>query len=413
MKNAPIRFLIIVGALTMASIIFIQIYWVSQAVDRQEEQFNHSVQMALRSVVEALCEINGNDIPSNDPIDQLSNNYFIARTNYRIDLESLDYLLKAEFEKRNIGQDYEFGVYDCQTDRMVYGDFVSLREQKGKTTPKGELPKLVNDEYYFGVYFPGKAAGMVNSLGFWKWTSILTLIILIFFSYALFVILKQKRLSEIQRDFINNMTHEFKTPLATLQVSSDVLVKEAGSERLKRYAGIIREETDRLQKHVWQLLETSLLDHVSRPQKQERIAVLGAIQAVVERYRGIPGKVISETYDAGEPVVSGDPMLFETMMFNLIDNAVKYGKRDIGIRVEETANRVTLEISNDGGLIPAKEQKKIFKKFYRINQGNLHDVKGFGLGLYLVKSAVRLFHGSIRVHSTPSLTAFIVSIPKA
>ncbi|MFT7031461.1 MAG: two-component system phosphate regulon sensor histidine kinase PhoR, partial [Marinoscillum sp.] len=110
----------------MIAILVVQIYWVMQAIDREEEQFNHSVQMAMRNVVESLCQINGNDIPSNDPIDQLSSNYFIARTNYKIDLASLDYLLKAELQKRNIEQDYEYGVYDCQTDQMVYGDFVSF-----------------------------------------------------------------------------------------------------------------------------------------------------------------------------------------------------------------------------------------------------------------------------------------------
>ena len=207
MKNLPIRILVIAGALSMIAIVVVQIFWITQVMDRQEEMFDRSVQMALRNVVETLCEVNGNDIPSNDPIDQLTSNYFIARTNYKIDLNSLDYLLKAELQRRKIDMDYEFGVYDCQSDRMVYGDFVALDSKKGKVNPTGKLPKLVNDEYYFGVFFPGKTAGIVNMLGIWKVTTVLILIILVVFSYALFVILRQKRLSEIQRDFINNMTH--------------------------------------------------------------------------------------------------------------------------------------------------------------------------------------------------------------
>jgi len=106
MKNTPIRFLVILGTLSLVAILVGQVYWVMQAIDREEEQFNHSVQMAMRNVVESLCQINGNDIPSNDPIDQLSSNYFIARTNYGIDLKSLDYLLKAELQKRNISTGY-------------------------------------------------------------------------------------------------------------------------------------------------------------------------------------------------------------------------------------------------------------------------------------------------------------------
>ena len=137
MKNLPIRILVIAGALSMIAIVVVQIFWITQVMDRQEEMFDRSVQMALRNVVETLCEVNGNDIPSNDPIDQLTSNYFIARTNYKIDLNSLDYLLKAELQRRNIEMDYEFGVYDCQSDRMVYGDFVALDSKKGKVYPLG------------------------------------------------------------------------------------------------------------------------------------------------------------------------------------------------------------------------------------------------------------------------------------
>ncbi len=412
MKNTPIQFLVVLGTLSMIAILIVQVYWVTQAIDREEEQFNHSVQMAMRNVVESLCQINGNDIPSNDPIDQLSRNYFIARTNYKIDLKSLDYLLKAELQNRNIDEDYEYGVYDCQTDRMVYGDFVSLQDQNSEVKPTGQLPKLVNDEYYFGIYFPGKTAGLVSNLGLWQVTSGLTLLILIFFSYALFIILKQKRLSEIQRDFINNMTHEFKTPLATLQVSTEVLSQEAVSDRQKRYADIVKQELSRMEVHVNQLLETSLLDH-QEPRK-ESIPVLRALLDQCDHFKAITTKEFETSFEnlSSKCQVLSDPRVFETLVFNLLDNAFKYGDRTISINAWESDKDCFLEIKNDGRTISKKDQSKIFEKFYRVSEGDLHDVKGFGLGLYFVKRALKKMKGKVSVQSANGNTSFLLSIPK-
>ncbi|HCX25070.1 MAG: hypothetical protein CMB80_06435 [Flammeovirgaceae bacterium] len=410
MKNLPIRILVIAGALSMIAIVVVQIFWITQVMDRQEEMFDRSVQMALRNVVETLCEVNGNDIPSNDPIDQLSSNYFIARTNYKIDLNSLDYLLKAELQRRSIDMDYEFGVYDCQSDRMVYGDFVAMDSKKGKVNPTGKLPKLVNDEYYFGVFFPGKTAGIVNMLGIWKVTTVLILIILIVFSYALFVILRQKRLSEIQRDFINNMTHEFKTPLATLQVSADVLGQEVKEPRQVRYTEIIKSELSRLEQHVHQLLKTSVLDH--QVLKAELIDASPTINNLKEKFADRHPGMLKSTIDLDPNlIVKGDPVVFETMIYNLLDNAFKYGTNGVDYRASYNGKQLEISVTNHGPTIPKSEQKKIFDKFYRINHGDLHDVKGFGLGLYFVKQGARSMKGSVSLTSENDLTTFIIKVP--
>ncbi len=396
----------------MIAILVVQIYWVMQAIDREEEQFNHSVQMAMRNVVESLCQINGNDIPSNDPIDQLSSNYFIARTNYKIDLASLDYLLKAELQKRNIEQDYEYGVYDCQTDRMVYGDFVSSQDVIGQVQPLGKLPKLVNDEYYFGIYFPGKTTGLVSNLGLWQVTSVLTLLIMVFFSYALFVILRQRRLSEIQRDFINNMTHEFKTPLATLQVSTEVLKKEAANERQKRYAEIMGQELARLEKHVHQLLETSVAD---QPRKLLKLNAWESIAGCVKDFENVNSHAIKTNIDELSTQIQlfGHQSLMQTILFNLLDNATKYGTGAVSLNVSVYNNKLHLKVSNEGPEIPQKDLKKIFDKFYRVNQGNTHDVKGFGLGLYLIKEATSSMKGSVAVSCADGITSFQIKLPIA
>lgn len=407
MKNTPIRLLVFIGTLTMVAILVVQVFWVSKSIGNQEEQFNRSVQMALRTVVEEHCKKIGDEV-LNNPIDQLSNNYFIARTNYRIDLASLDTSLKEELLKRGIQMDYEYGIYDCQSDRMVYGDFVSMQDKEA-IKPRGNLPKLTNDEYYFGIYFPGKAVGLVSSLGIWQLTSILTLLILIFFSYALVVILKQKRLSEVQRDFINNMTHEFKTPLATLQVSAEVLESATG-ERQKKYAQIMKSELQRLEKHVQQLLETSRMDH-NDEQKQQLFDAQRILQGLVDKFLLKEGKDFKIDLNSDPIFIKGDPLVFETIIYNLLDNAFKYGNKLVQFRLSRDHKWVKMEISNDGKIIAASDRKKIFEKFYRIKDGDLHDVKGFGLGLYFVKQGVKQLRGQIEVSDGQGLNVFTLKIP--
>lgn len=406
MKNAPIRLIIILGSLTLTGIIFSQIFWVSKAVKSQERQFNHNVQMALRNVVESLCEINGNDIAS-DPIDQISSNYFIARTNYSINISSLEYLIKAEFEKRSLKEDFEYGVYSCLTESMVYGNFVSFGDEAIK--PMSKLPNLYGEDYYFGVYFPNKSSGLVNELGFWKYTSLITILITIFFGYAMFVILKQKRLSEIQKDFINNMTHEFKTPLATLLLSSEVLKEEANSNRGRKYADIIKSESLRLQGHITRFLETTSVGYSKRNVKKE-VFVNQIITDVITRFETHLKSVELDLCNE-KALIVGDPDILEKILFNLIENAMKYGGNWVQVETKTEEKNVKIIITNDGD-IPHSEHKKVFRKFYRITEGDRHDVSGFGLGLFFVKNAIRSFRGKVTIDCKEGLTSFILTIPR-
>ena len=126
MKNAHIRVLVVLAILSLVGIIGTQVFWLNRAIAQQDQVFNHNVQVALRNVVESLCEANGKDCPSVNPIEQISGNYFIVRTNDRIDLKNLEYLISAEIKKRAITQDFEYGVYDCANDQMVYAENVNL-----------------------------------------------------------------------------------------------------------------------------------------------------------------------------------------------------------------------------------------------------------------------------------------------
>nr|WP_302180153.1 HAMP domain-containing sensor histidine kinase [Chryseosolibacter indicus] len=289
---------------------------------------------------------------------------------------------------------------------MKYGDYVPLLSSKEKVTNK-KLPTWNHYAYYFGVQFPNREAHLLNQLGIWSFSSFVLLIVIIFFAYTLFIILKQKRLSEIQKDFINNMTHEFKTPISTIALSAEVLkdpniIKQP--ERLLNYTTIIEKENSRLKQHVERVLQMARLDKEDIGLKKERLdinhiitdAIKNTSHALQER-----GGIIDTELEASQHYLEGDRLHVTNVLNNLIDNAIKYCRETphIIIRTINSGKNVIIEVQDNGIGISAENQKRIFQKFYRVPTGNVHDVKGFGLGLNYVKTVVEAHKGTIRLES--------------
>lgn len=409
MKNAHIRVVVILAILSLVGIIGTQVFWLSRAIAQQDQVFNHNVQVALRNVVESLCEANGKDFPSINPIEQVSGNYFIVRTNDKIDLTNLEYLISAEIKKRAISQDFEYGVYDCANDQMVYAENVNL-EYTGDRDP---IPLLKNDEYYFGVYFPEKSKNLFAGFDLWKFTSAISLVVIIFFGYALFVILRQKRLSEVQKDFINNVSHELKTPLATLSLASATL-SERSTEKDQKYVGIIQKEVGRLQKNVEDILHSALLESDLKV-KTEPLDVRTFLERLVKEIKEeYASKMIGWDLKVdGVSEIKSNQKLLENVLRNLIDNAVKYGAKNIELRVSQVSKKTMISVIDDGEGIAPRHHKKIFRKFYRIPEpNNQHNQKGFGLGLHIVSSLIRKLGGKIRLESEPGIgSTFKITLP--
>jgi len=392
MKNVHIRTLVVLAIVTLIGIISTQLYWLSRAIEQQDQVFNHNIHVALQNVVESLCEAKGKDYPAVNPIQQVSNNYYIVRTNDQIDLANLEYLITAEISKRSITEDFEYGVYDCQSDKMVFAENVNLYE----TNSRSELPTLENQEYYFGVYFPEKSQSIIAGLDLWKFTTVLTLIVIVFFGYALFVILRQKRLGEIQKDFINNVSHELKTPLATLSLASSSLAQKDGKDK-NRYTGIILHEVHRLKKSVDSILDASLSESRIQIQK-EPVNLKCLIEKLVEDFKNhYVSRVVR--WDMNLHItypIQSNKNLLENILKNLIDNAIKYGSTKILISARQGKTNTVIKVQDDGPGISKSYQGHIFKKFYRIPEDmDQHNVKGFGLGLHIVKTSVKKLGGKI------------------
>jgi len=396
MKSSNIRILVVLAIVTLIGIVSTQIYWVNRAIDQQDQVFSHNMQVALRNVVESLCEANGKEIPIGNPIEQVSGNYFIVRTNDRIDLKTLEYLITAEVQKRSITDDFEYGVYDCQNDQMVYADNVNLVSVEHKDF----FPELKEEEYYFGVYFPSKSKTIIGGLDLWKFTTGLTVVVLLFFGYSLFLIFRQKRLSEIQKDFINNVTHELKTPLATLSLATGTLAERfpaAGS----KYIEIINQETHRLESHVEKILKGAMLDDKIEI-SVKTVPLAEFLTTLTDRCKQqYQRKMVEWTLRCEQINITTDASLLDNILSNLIDNAIKYGGSKIEIEAKKAGSSIMISVEDNGSGIPEDQQKKIFNKFYRIPENkDQHNVKGFGLGLYIVKKSVQKLRGKLNVEST-------------
>ena len=404
-KNRPIQIMISLAIISLIGIITVQVYWVSQAVNEEEEAFDHNVRMSLRKVADNMCQIDGNELIQNKPIDRVARNYFIARLQYNIDVPVLDSLISSEFELRGVNQLYEYGVYNCESNQMVFGS----EKSKAGSNEKISVPKLEEDEYYFGVYFPKKEAGLLSEMNIWKFMTAGTIIMLLFFGYGLVVVLKQRRLSEIQKDFINNVTHELKTPLATLKLSSEAIQRNVDPDKTATYGQIIQEEIDRLQNQVDQILSSSLIENSHRPE-MEIIETSTFLMDLITKLKASYPDIVWDLEINGLPEIRSNKNCIEVVIRNLIDNAAKYGHGQIKVSTSSKGNKIALAIHDDGPGIPREFQKKIFNKFFRIPTENVHDVKGYGLGMFMVKQHLKSIGGTIE-YSNEGGSTFTIKLP--
>ncbi len=421
MSRFTLRIVIVLAAISIAGITATQIYWVRKAFDLKENQFNHDVVASLTSVAEKIIEIGRTPSAANNPVRQLSTNYFVVLVNGPIDSNVLEFLLQTEFEKRNINVNFEYGSYDGTEKCMAGGNSITLQKiSNSNLTQISELPTWNNDGYYFGVMFSGVEANLISQMGIWGFSSIVLLIVIFFFVYTLLVILRQRRLSEIQKDFINNMTHEFKTPISTIAISTQVL-KDPGivqfPERLLNYATIIENENQRLKQQVERVLQMARFEKEDLGLKKEMLDFHDLIrEAVKNKSFQTAGSSIQLFLDADTSSVTVDKLHMVNVLYNLLDNAIKYNARgpEIQITTRSYQGMLQIEIQDNGIGIHKDNQKKIFNRFYRVPTGNVHDVKGFGLGLSYVKRIVEAHEGKITVSSEPKHgSRFTILLPLA
>lgn len=407
MKNNVITRVVILGAIAIVGIIGLQAYWVVNTWNNNEEEFNQKVHLALYNVARSLADLEGTTLPARNIVRQQTSNYYVVNTANGVDLLDLEYFLQRELEALALNIDFEYAVFDCHTNEMVYGSYCSYAPEKERNLELGNLPKYSEFTYYFGVKFPTRANYLFTKMQISVFLSALLLITVLFFTYSIFVILQQKRLSEMQKDFINNMTHEFKTPISTIKISADVFLNNPQiqqNQRLLQYATIIREQNQRLNNQVENVLQLAHIERGNFELRLEKIDLHPFLEEVAAanalRVEKLGGHFKTDFANQNF-CIEGDRLHLSNVLHNLLDNAMKYCKKapDITLITEAQGQSVKILIADQGIGISKEQQDKVFDKFYRVPTGNVHDVKGFGLGLFYVKTICKKHHWKLSLDS--------------
>lgn len=410
MRRSTIRFIIILATVIFIGLVSTQIVWVKKAYEISDQQTKHEIELALISVVENIQKHSGDSAFLVDPVKLVSNNFYRVQINEELQPFYLESLLKTEFLNRELNFDFQYSIYNCFNDSVVFTKVVSNDEDPAKTNSAPPNAQWENDGHYFSVFFPTLDFEILSNMRFWIVSSVVLLVVLVFFTYVINVILRQKRLSEIKTDFINNMTHELKTPISTIALSSDVLLQpgvEQNPERLRNYAQIIKNENKRLQTQVERVLQMAKLDKKDLDLNKKSIDLHELIEMavpVIEMNFSDKNPLITVRNHAERHTITADELHITNILYNLLDNAAKYGgdQPEITIGTSSDQRGVTISVSDKGPGITKEHQKYIFEKFYRIPTGDVHDVKGFGIGLYYVKTVAEAHNGRVKLHSKPN-----------
>ncbi len=422
MPNHLIRRLAILGAISIIGIVLIQGFTLSKNYSLQDDEFDQTVRVSLYQVAEKLSRLNNTRLPKKDLVQRKSANYYAVNINDVIDANILEDYLIREFEVRGVNTDFEYAVYDCQSQEMVYGNYCKLSDLEETKSTQDVLPKFDNLIYYFVVGFPSRKSYLLSSIWQHILYSFITLLALVFFIYSMWVILQQKRLSELQKDFINNMTHEFKTPISSIKIAANVLKNETdiqGNERMKKYGQIIIDQNERLNQQVEKVLNLAKLEQDNFKLNIQKFNAIDVLQNIVNsenlKIHEDRNGSIRLTGLEGECMINGDKLHFSNVIYNVIDNALKYCSNvpDVLIHTYSKGKNLIIDVKDNGIGIKKEHFENLFKKFYRVPTGNVHDVKGFGLGLYYVHNICMAHGWNIKVDSQPgSGSIFTITIPQ-
>lgn len=417
MKINKLNSIILLGLAAIISILVVQLLWTKEAFALEQKKLSQKTHIALLEVAKKLYEGTNHELPSQNPVQKIANDYYIVNIDNDFEADILEFYLKSEFKKMNITTDFEYAMYNCQSDEMVYGNYISLSE-KGKEKKTVYFPKHKNLVYYFAVRFPNETTYLFSSMRFWFILSIALILILLIYVYSIFTLLQQKKYSELQRDFINNMTHEFKTPLSSILIASKYLIEQnpiKEDKKLYTYTDIIINQSNKLNNHIEKILNIAKSDYTPLELKTESVLIIPVIEeTIINIQLKYPEADIKIETNTDNYKIETDVFHFTNLVYNLLDNAVKYctEKPEIVIRISKENQFLKLEFIDNGIGIPSKKVSYIFDKFYRIQNEKSNEVTGFGLGLYYVKEICSLQNWKINaLNNLGKGTIITLSIP--
>ena len=424
MQEKVLRRVITLGIVAILGLVGMQAYWVVTTWDLNDTEFSQKAKLALYGVARQIAAANEADLPSRDIIRQQSSNYFIVNIESEINAVQLETLMQEELMRLHLDVPFEYAIFDCTSDQMAYGAYCQApggNEEMDLDLTGSYLPPDKELLYYFGVKFPTRTGYIWEKMQLVFFLSVILALTVAFFIYSVIVILRQRRLAVMQKEFIDNMTHEFKTPLSTIRIAAAVFQRDERIQadgRLSRYAELIYQQYERLNEQVEKVLNISRIEKGSMEIKKERVDLQTLLPDLISgaraRTEDSGGELLTDL-PAGPLPLLADPVHLSNIIANLLDNAVKYsgGKApQIELRGHRNGKQLRLEVKDQGAGIALEHQAKLFEKFFRVPTGDVHDVKGFGLGLFYVAQICKAHGWEITVDSTLGQgTTFTINLP--
>ncbi len=408
MQRKHIVIIILFTSIALVGLTISQALFVSKAMKIGKDQHDHRVDVALQEVIEDLVDANEKEIEfSEKPVEKYSCEEVTLFN--AIDTVLLGELLAKYIDFHRTNEVYEYAIIKTSNDSILYSSKPTISRSMKKDAHEACLSCLYKEEYFhLEVYFPSRKKEVLIEMSAWLiMTGIFILIVIFSFLYIINTIIRQKKLSEIKNDFINNMTHEFKTPISTISLASEVLLHtntESSIERIKKYAKIIYDENTRMRAQVERVLQVARLDKDEFSLCKSEFDLHQLVRDTVQNLcfeKCEEETTVNYHLDADQHNLNADEMHITNVVVNLVDNAIKYsnGGKRINISTQNKNGGIKLSIEDNGVGMSADSTRHIFDKFYRVPTGNIHNVKGFGLGLYYVKNMVTAHGGNVEVHS--------------
>jgi two-component system, OmpR family, phosphate regulon sensor histidine kinase PhoR len=407
-KNIVLLVIVMTGALV--GLLSMQLFWIRNASDLKEITFRRSVNEAMAKVVYKLEGMEQRKASEANQYGGMLN--FNKHLDYSEFVTSgrLDSLISLELNMKGIDTRFEFGIYKPEKDLFLMEKSGNVRQQlirKGYAFQLFATDTFTSPEYLL-VWFPNEKQFLLTELWGMLLISIILIVVIVYsFSYTVSTLIRQKKLSEMKSDFMNNMTHEFKTPITTISLACETM-KDPSFEKsdafYETYIHMIKEETNRLSLLAEKILQSAVIEKGQLKMKHEQVDLHAVIREVVKNQRvqvELKDGEIHTGLRAKEHVIEGDKVHLTNLVYNLLDNANKYSPKKLVIRVntDNTQKGVIMTISDNGIGISKAEQKRVFEKLYRVPTGDIHGVRGFGLGLSYVKTIVDEHKGTIHIES--------------
>lgn len=418
MRSSTIRIVILSLSLIIAAIVGLQLHWLQKTYAYETHEFNTSVIKSIRGLYEDLYLVEDAGIKFNKLITRPDAETFIFRTDSVPNKDSLVYYLTSEFDDFNVYTDCIVGLYDSRQRKYTFEKYLRWA---GSKFPEVLAPLPVADPAHSFIcfYFPYRDRFILRQMNVWILTSALLLALLIALAFSIYYFFRQKFFNEIQKDFINNITHEFSTPLTVIELSTEALDRPgvlSQQDKVTRYVKSISYQAEYLKKHIQNLMKTVVAENPSFTLQRSTVVpntlirqAVSQLEPIIDEKKGTFVMELEET----EFSIQADPDNLFLAVFNILTNALKYSAHPkITVETYYNSNHYYIVVKDNGMGIEQADIKKIFRKFYRAQHGNLHNVKGLGLGLYFTKKVIDLHKGNIYVKSIPGVgTEFKIELP--